>query len=130
MSIIYKQDINIENIYNVYDGVLSKCKTFEEKTNLIILMKKINNVHKSIKLRICELIRTTNLICPFFEENRTFVLNTINEDYPHFIFTKHGITALKLIEDEKLTNYVESYLKLLQLINTTFKDKIRNDITL
>lgn len=123
MEIIYKQYINYINIDDLYSLVKNLLQSEDDKTTLLIKMKRINNIYKSIKLRICELIR--NKIIPdsvFFEEDRTFILNAINKEYPHFTFTKSGITALLNSNDEILQNLIKRYDKMLTDIYKSYID--------
>lgn len=123
MDIIYKQYINYANIGDLYFTVKNLLKSEDDKTTLLIKMKRINNVYKSIKLRICELIR--NKIIPdgvFFEEDRTFMLNAINKKYPHFTFTDAGITALLNINDETLQKLTKRYDEMLNDIYKSYID--------
>lgn len=121
MEIIYKQHIDYVNIDDFYFIVKNLLQSENDKTTLLINMKRINNIYKSIKLRICELIR--NKTIPknfFFEEDRTFILNTINKEYPHFTFTNSGIKALLNVNDEILQNLTKRYDKMLTDIFETY----------
>lgn len=112
-AIIYKQDLKTNELFNLYDSITS-----EDKTTLLIYMKKINNVRKSIKLRICELIRGKKIENEFFEEDRSFILNNINSEHPHFIFTENGLEALKNVNDALLNEYVNDYILYLEHITS------------
>lgn len=117
-KIIYKQDLKIETLYNLYNDAMTRNTINDEnKTVLTIYMKKINNVRKSIKLRICELIRENKLQDDFFEEDRTFILNNLNTEHPHFIFTENGLKSLASLNDDKMNCYVNDYLIYLDNIN-------------
>ena len=123
MDIIYKQHINYINTGDLYFIIKNLLQSEDDKTTLLIKMKRINNIYKSIKLRICELIR--NKIIPdnvFFEEDRTFMLNAINKKYPHFTFTDAGITSLLNVNDEILQKLTKRYDEMLQDIYKSYVD--------
>lgn len=120
MNLIYRPNIDIKNIEDYYFRVKNTISSNDERVELLIKMKRINNVYKSIKYRINDLKREH--IIPedaFFEENRTFALNKLNE-YTHFIFTNKGIEDLENIKDNQLYVLVERYDTLLSLITSCY----------
>lgn len=125
MAIIYKEKIDVSKLYNFYEDLLNEIPR-DKQTSLLIVMKQFNNVRASIKYRICDLIREGKLVKPFFKEDRSFVVNTINPMFPHYLFTDEALVEMSKVNDSTLLKYVSLYDHARRNIEMSFGKVIRN----